>query len=320
MLPDILNYEPPNQSLWQGRQDSLPGERFFQRMKGYDLRVQSLEKDGREWVIIGFASDEGIKRNQGRNGARSGPDELRRQFAKLAACGGEHFIDVGNIICADENLEKAQEQLALIIDYCQQQGYKTIALGGGHEIAWGHFRGLTPKHPRLGIINFDAHFDLRAISHTNYGTSGTPFWQIEQYCQQNQQSFGYCCLGIQNYANTESLFTTANKYKVSYLTAAQINQSSFAWQTAFLDDFIFKHEAIYLTVCLDVFAESFAPGVSAPQALGLLPWQVLPLLKYIRQTGKVVSIDIAELSPPLDQGQQTSRLAATIMAELLEFN
>lgn len=320
MLPTIQHYEPPNQTLWQGRQDSLPGERFFQQVKLIDLRSQSLPEKGVETVIIGFSCDEGIRRNEGRPGAKDGPIELRRQFAKLATTYDKPLIDLGDIVCSDQQLEEAQEQLAAVIHYCHLLGYKTIALGGGHEIAWGHFSGLTPHYPKLGIINFDAHFDLRAISADKKASSGTPFWQIARYYQQHHQSFDYCCLGIQTFANTRSLFTTANKYKVSYLTASQINQSSFGWQTAFIDDFILNHQAIYLSICMDVFAESYAPGVSAPQALGLTPWQVLPLLKYITQTGKVISIDIAELSPPLDQGLKTSRLAASVMAELLEFN
>ena len=97
-------------------------------------------------------------------------------------------------------------------------------------------------------------------------------------------------------------------------------QQSLAWQFAFLDDFMLNLDYIYLSICLDVLAECYAPGVSAPQPLGLSPWQVIPLLKYIMQSGKVISLDIAELSPPLDQEQKTARLAALIIAELLNIN
>ena len=97
-------------------------------------------------------------------------------------------------------------------------------------------------------------------------------------------------------------------------------EQSLAWQFAFLDDFMLNLDNIYLSICLDVFAECFAPGVSAPQPLGLTPWQTLPLLKYIIQSGKVVSLDIAELSPALDREQKTARLAALIIAELLNTN
>ncbi|CEK11364.1 formimidoylglutamase [Legionella hackeliae] len=319
MISDLLDYDAPDASLWQGRKDSLPGERFFQRINFIDLRSQTLSPAQQDIAILGFCSDAGIRRNEGRIGAKEGPLKLREQFAKLPCHTLKHLFDVGNIICNGDQLEVAQQQLAKLVDYLQKKNFKTMVFGGGHEIAWGHFYGLTSKYPKLGIINFDAHFDLRPLIKENYGTSGTPFRQISQYCIQNQLPFSYCCLGIQALGNTKSLFIAADELNVSYLTAEQMHTESIAWQLAFLDSFLLSHDAIYLTICLDVFAECFAPGVSAPQPMGLTPWQALPLLKYILQTGKVVSFDIAELSPPLDNEQKTTRLAASLVAELLDY-
>lgn len=315
MLADVSNYIAPNTSFWQGRADTLDGERFFQCIQCVDVQSESLNK-AQHSVILGFCSDEGIRRNSGRTGAKEGPDQLRLQLGKLAYHGHQKFIDVGNIICSDDNLKLAQEQFSNLMAYCHQHTHHTIAFGGGHEIAWPHFLGLAQHYPKIGMINLDAHFDIRPpVNHI--GTSGTPFWQIKEYCDQHDRLFDYCCLGIQPTANTKSLLSRAQEWNISYLTGEQINQESFAWQTAFLDDFLLDHDTIYLSICLDVFSESFAPGVSAPQAIGLNPWKVLPLLKYIKQTGKVVSLDIAELSPPLDQHHKTARLAAMIIAEFL---
>lgn len=318
MFTELLNYEPTKQSIWQGRKDSLPGERFFQRVTVLDLANHELPASSHSTVFLGFCSDEGIQRNEGRVGAKTGPLHLREQLAKFACQSNQQFIDVGNIVC-ENDLETAQEQFAQLISYCHQKGNKTVAFGGGHEIAWGHFLGLTSHYPKLGIINFDAHFDLRPVNDRGYATSGTPFRQISEYCLQNQLNFDYCCLGIQKIANTQSLFDCAKELKVSYLSTEQINEESFAWQIAFLDEFILRHDSIYLSLCLDVFAECYAPGVSAPQAMGLTPGQALPLLKYILQTGKVVSLDVAELSPPLDEGKKTARLAASLVAEMLDY-
>jgi len=319
MLDDILNYELTNKTLWQGRKDSLAGERFFQHVECVDICSHSLA-NSKKPVFLGFCCDEGIRRNQGRIGAKAGPDALREQLAKLACHSSQQFQDVGNIVCSNGQLELAQQQFAKLLSHCHQHGLKTIAFGGGHEIAWAHFNGLTSHYPKIGIINFDAHFDLRPIAEGKSATSGTPFWQIKDYCQQNNLPFDYCCIGIQSVANTESLFERARDWEVSYITAEEVSQKSMVWQKAFLDEFMSRHDHLYLTICLDVFAECFAPGVSAPQALGLTPGQTLPLLKYIVQTGKVVSIDVAELSPLLDQHQKTSRLAAAIIAELLNLN
>lgn len=315
MLTKLQNYHPTSQALWQGRKDSLPGERFFQHVQCVDIRSSSLAGK-QQPILLGFCCDEGIRRNEGRVGASGGPDKLREQLARLACHSAQQFLDIGNVVCEDNDLETAQQQFAMLISHCHKLGLKTTAFGGGHEIAWAHFNGLAEHYPKIGIINFDAHFDLRPLCEGKYATSGTPFWQIKQYCQQAQLPFDYCCIGIQPPANTKSLFERAHDWRVRYLTAEQINVESYAWQIAFLDNFMQDHDYIYLSICLDVFADCFAPGVSATQSTGLTPWQVLPLLKYIAQTGKVISIDIAELSPALDQDQKTSRLAAIMIAEL----
>ncbi|MGQ3888817.1 formimidoylglutamase [Legionella sp. CNM-1927-20] len=318
MLLEINHYEPPIATIWQGRKDSLPHERFFQAIKPFDIRIHSLADIRSQIVFLGFSSDEGIKRNEGRPGAKTGPNVLREQLGKLPWHAKKPLYDLGNIVCNDGKLEVAQNEFAKIINQCHQHQCKTVAFGGGHEIAWGHFLGLSERYNKLGIINFDAHFDLRPVNAQNQSTSGTPFYQISQLCQSKNLPFSYCCLGIQPHANTESLFKLASDYQVSFLTAEQIYEQTIKQQIKFLNQFISKQDFLYLSICLDVFAEAYAPGVSAPQALGLLPWQALPLLKYIIQTGKVVSMDIAELAPQLDRGQKTAHLAAMLIAELLE--
>lgn len=317
MFANLSNYENANPSLWQGRNDTANKERFFQKIQFINTPGALITKE-KKTILIGFASDAGISRNLGRPGAKLGPDQIKAQLAKLPCTEELELIDLGNILCEEDNLESAQTQLAELIHFCHQQGHKTIALGGGHEIAWAHYQGLSTHYPKLGIINFDAHFDIRPYHKGQQGTSGTPFSQIAAYCETHQLPFNYSCIGIQKLGNTHSLFERAKQLNVNYLLAEEVYEQSLAWQFAFLDDFMLNLDHIYLTLCLDVFAECFAPGVSAPQPLGLTPWQILPLLKYIIQTGKVVSFDIAELSPPLDQDQKTTRLAAQIIAELLD--
>jgi formiminoglutamase len=319
MFSHLPNYEPAKPSLWQGRQDTKDAERFFQKIS-FINEEQELITSEQKTVFIGFASDAGITRNLGRPGAKLGPDQIKTQLAKLPCPKNHPYLDLGSIVCIDDELETAQAQLGQIISLCHQQGHRTIALGGGHEMAWGHYQGLAAHYPKLGIINFDAHFDLRPYGPGQPGTSGTPFSQIAAYCEEQERSFDYCCVGIQDFGNTPSLFRRAKELKVSYLTAEELARQSLAWQCAFLDEFMLNLDSIYLTICTDVLAECFAPGVSAPQPLGLSPWQILPLLKYIIQSGKVVSFDIAELSPPLDKEQKTARLVALIIAELLNCN
>lgn len=306
-------YRPTDPKVWAGRQDTDGSERFYQMVEclAADAPLPLLTD---AYALIGFACDEGIRRNAGRVGAAEGSQALRRAFAGLAARKAIKMIDLGDIVCVNNALEDAQQVLGEWVAAAQKQGAKTVVLGGGHELAYGHYLGLQNQGKNLGIINFDAHFDLRKADIAN---SGTPFLQIAEDRQRNGLPFHYNVLGIQETANTQSLFARADALKVDYLTAETMHNKSLAWQQAYLDDWILNVDAIYLSLCLDVFASAFAPGVSAPQALGLYPEQIMPLLKSLMQTGKVIGLDIAELSPQYDLDARTSKLAAQILAHLL---
>jgi formiminoglutamase len=76
-----------------------------------------------------------------------------------------------------------------------------------------------------------------------------------------------------------------------------------------------RHERIYLSICLDVFASAYAPGVSAPQPFGITPIQALPILRRLAESGKVIALDIVELAPNYDPSGITAKLAASLLNE-----
>lgn len=308
------HYVPPSKSHWYGREDAKPHERFYQCVKLIDLNKDKITATEDAVVLIGFQCDEGVKRNLGRVGAKLGPDAIRDKLGGMPLHRKLTLIDIGSIKCINGDLESAQRALAKLIHYAHENNLNTLVLGGGHEVAWGHYLGLKSHYPDLAIINFDAHFDLRK---TNQATSGTPFLQVAEDKKKEGNDFHYCCIGIQKTANSQALFKTAHDLEIAYLTAPTIHNNSIAWQKAFLDDFLNQHKHIYLSLCLDVFTQSAAPGVSAPQPFGLSPRETMPLLDYVMQTGKVISMDIAELSPPFDIDDRTARLASHIAAALI---
>lgn len=317
----LRNYQPPIPTNWQGRTDSQTAERFFQIVQCIDLQTETITfATTPTYGIIGFCVDEGIKRNLGRPGAAAGPSALRQALGKLPmhfpAC---NLNDYGDITCIGNDLESAQKSLGALVAELLQHNIQPLVFGGGHETAWGHYQGIAQAKPglNLGIINFDAHFDLRPLLADKKGTSGTPFLQIATARKNENLNFSYLCIGIQSTGNTQSLFNTAKALGVEYITAENIHLDANQISQNKLDQFIQQHEAIYVSVCLDVFASHVAPGVSAPQPLGLFPWQVIPLLRSIVAAKKYISFDIVELSPPLDYQNQTAQLAANLVAEYL---
>lgn len=287
-------YNPPNPEQWQG-----DGKRCHFIYS--DLRDEKEKKSS--VGILGFACDEGVRRNHGRLGAFEGPAAFREAFS-VSCSTIDSIYDFGDVTCLDGNLEASQKALGEAIDTILSKGIYPIVIGGGHEMAWGHFQGIERHYPNCAIINIDAHFDLRSLLKNNKGSSGTPFKQIANL---QNDDFSYYVIGIQESGNASELFQEANNLGVEYLFAKEIDKAP-----TFIDRIFENHDEIYLSVCLDAFATTFAPGVSAPQPLGLFPQQGLPLIKKIISSGKVISSDIAELSPPYDQDNRTACLAASI--------
>lgn len=311
-------YQLPQIDDWQGRPGSSFQDYFYQIVKLVDVTkpLESLEPG---FALLGFASDLGVKRNLGRAGAAEGPQAIKQALAGLAVHRQMNIYDVGSIFPMDDDLESAQEALAEVVQLLLKKNIKTIVLGGGHETAWGHYQGLAAflADKPLNIINFDAHFDLREPPADQKGNSGTPFRQIAADCNAKNLSFNYSCMGIQQQANTGYLFNVAEKLGVRHLLASDIHLKSLVYSEEFLASLLQSSMPVYLSLCLDVFSTCYAPGVSAPQAFGLSPWQVLPLVHQLLSSGKVLSIDIVELAPTLDPDLRTRKLAAGLLTEIL---
>jgi len=304
---------------WYCRKGAKPNQYHAQVLTAIDLNDRlPIQTPG--FAFLGFACDEGVKRNDGREGARQGPKAFMEQFTGLPVRQADHLYDAGTVVC-DDDLSLVQEALGTGVERLLKAGLTPLVIGGGHETAWGHYQGIEKflGNQSLAIINFDAHFDLRPIPKDNVGTSGTPFRQIAMKCKKGKKAFDYYCFGIQQNANTKSLFSTAKKLNVEYVLAETMHQRGAEYFIPLIEKIADEHDAIYLSICMDVFSASIAPGVSAVQPFGLMPMQVLPLLKAIASTKKVVSMDIVELAPKYDIHSQTSKLAAYLAAELINF-
>lgn len=319
-------YAPTDKHSWTGRIDSNEGDlgqRWHQKVKLIDLsteKIPSLKKEVLGIVILGFKCDEGVRRNKGRTGAAEGPEALRKACSNHANHFHENTLlfDGGNVICIDGDLESAQSELRSYISKIRSSGYYPFVFGGGHEVAYPHFMGIIdsfPKNKSIGIINIDAHFDLRIPEER--ASSGTPFYQISEECTSLGLPFKYLCIGIQQSSNTQALFKRAIEHGVEYILSEDINDLTSEVYISKIDQFIESIDYVYLTVCLDVFDISIAPGVSAPSVLGLKGEFMVKMLQKLMNSGKVISTDIAELNPSLDQNEMTAKLAAKLVYEII---
>ncbi|WP_282035533.1 formimidoylglutamase [Saccharicrinis aurantiacus] len=307
------NHIPASKELWQGRATSVDNEYWYQII---DCLQPTDSLSNYNYAIVGYACHEGVKRNQGRLGAAEGPDAIRNKLAKVPV----HFSDIkiadaGNIPCVDNNMEACQDAYAKVITQALKAQCFPVGIGGGHDIAYATFKGIwnsfeADNKPKIGIINFDAHFDFRVK--IEVGNSGTPFYQI---IEEHPKNVEYLAIGIQQQGNTRALFNYAESKKLSFIPWENCEEygDGFEKIKAELNQFASKVDHLYITIDLDAFSSAFAPGVSAPSALGITPKFALKVLTELLSSQKVIALDIAELNPSLDQDNVTAGLAARMI-------
>lgn len=313
---DQTRHQVADMSLWQGRVDNEEGElarRWHQQVQA------AADEQAPGLVLLGFCCDAGVLRNQGQVGAAAGPQALRSATANLAWHLHTPLYDGGDVYCHADELEAAQALYSHKVATFMDAGHRVIGLGGGHEIAYASFSGLVehlnrqPTSPRIGIINFDAHLDLRRSAKAS---SGTPFNQCAALCESLGLPFHYTCIGVSRYHNTDALFERASQLGTRIVLDEQLNNWDIQPLMTALDQAIDEVDVLYVTVCLDVLPASLAPGVSAPAGRGMDLGLLEYALERIKASNKIMMADIAELNPARDRHSSTARVAARLLARL----
>lgn len=318
-------YEPADMTVYSGRvdaQDGTLGHRWHQIIRPLEppYRTDTGEADRPSVVFLGFASDEGVRRNQGRVGAWQGPRVIKRALSNLPAPASLRLYDGGEVL-GSENLEASQRELGEMIERILAAGHFPLVLGGGHEVAYGSYLGLrgllSDRQASLGIVNFDAHFDLRK---EHRATSGTPFSDIAEDMHRGAGRFRYFPIGISRCANTRFLFKRAEELNVSYVEDYEAVPERLGELCARVHRFAEDCTHLYVSVDADVLPAYAMPAVSAPAVPGVDFAVVSGLLRYLlsRHADKVSIVDIAEFSPRHDTDGLGERTIARLVFDIVD--
>jgi formiminoglutamase len=302
---------------WLGRHSD--SQLYWHELVQLVADMQIKEGQDPKVALLGYAVEAGVIRNGGRSGAKDGPDSIRNMLGPLANHLNDavSVYDYGNIVVEDDDLDAAQLLMRDTIYACLQENHLPVILGGGHDAAYPHYLGiqkyLETTGQTVGIINFDAHFDLRPLI-DGKGHSGSPFFQI---ANQFSNSFNYLVLGIQKASNPKTLFETASSLHCNFLEIEQFNIAHWDQVKNSITDFIGSVDKVYVSIDLDGFSSAYAPGVSAPSPLGFTPEIVWKALDVIIQSNKLLSVDIVELNPTFDPDNATARLGARCLEHIV---
>jgi formiminoglutamase len=278
-------------------------------------------------VIVGFPQDEGVRRNFGRPGAAEAPLAIRSYLWRLVSTAWDSTtptdlgtappLDIGNIRITG-SLEDSQEALGRVVGTLLRLGTVPIVLGGGHEAAYGHYLGYVNAGRKVGIINLDAHLDLRPPI-DGRGHSGSPFRQAMEYPPQPLAGKHYACLGIQPQAVSFAHLRYAQERGCLVHTAGEL-QTVAAQERLLarkLERFRKEGCSVYLSIDADVVHERDVPGVSAPNPLGVPGYQIVGAASLAGTMPWVSSVDLVEINPRYDRDNQSARWAALVIWNFL---
>ncbi|MFW6192788.1 MAG: formimidoylglutamase [Gemmatimonadota bacterium] len=268
-------------------------------------------------VLVGFPSDEGVRRNGGRPGAAEAPTELRRRLYGLtpdARTGGGRMerllrrtLDAGDVRVTGD-VEADQERLGEVVGRWLSEGAFVVVLGGGHETAFGHFLGHVAAGLEPEILNWDAHPDVRPVGEGG-AHSGSPFRQA--LLHPSGACRGYTVAGLLPHAVSAAHRRFLEERGCEVVWRARIGAST--------PDELFGglSDPALASFDLDAVDQAWAPGVSAPAAGGLDPEVWLAAAEAAGRAEQVRSVDVVELNPRFDPDGRTARLAAVTVWRLL---
>ncbi|WP_298405742.1 formimidoylglutamase [uncultured Chloroflexus sp.] len=280
--------------------DRRLGEVVIPGVAGYDSAAV---------VILGCPQDLGVQRNRGRAGAAQGPTAIRRCFYRLGVAG---MVDLPICDLGDVPVEGELEAIhALHRDVAAQiiaDGKLLMSLGGGNDISLPDMAALAVAAPVPALaINIDAHYDVRADQPAN---SGTPYRQLIESGLIDPHR--YWVIGAQLHANSP-VYTAYLRERGA--TIVELSEARRAGVAATVRALLAASDAASIGwgFDLDVVQSAEAPGVSAPNPLGMSGDELVALAMVAGADPRTRLIEFSELNPQYDIDDRTARLAAVAL-------
>lgn len=275
------------------------------------VNLEDLDQHPSDIVIVGYPDDDGISLNGGRPGAQVAPREIRRALYKmtphLQAKRLPKILDLGEMINRIHPLAERHETGKNTIALLNKKKRRWISLGGGHDYGFADTAGFVEAHAGNAVVlNFDAHMDVRPIDKGL--NSGTPFFRaLTDYAGK----FAFAEIGIQNQCNSVAHVRWAQEKGAEVFTLDEVEEKGLL---NCVKTFMQAHagKKVFISLDIDAFNSSEAPGCSQSWATGLRAKEFLPCLDWLVANHDVQGMGIYEVSPPLDPDNRTAKLAALI--------
>ncbi len=273
--------------------------------------------------ILGAPFDAGT---QWRAGARFGPRGVREASTLLSfghAGANDHeddrtslpgstkIVDIGDADIVHTDTEKSHANIEAGVRAILKVGALPVVIGGDHSVNIPCIRAFSEEEP-FHILQIDAHLDFVDERHGVRHGHGNP---MRRAAEQGQVT-GLTQVGIRNVSSTaREGYEDARRMGSDILSVRQAR----ALGARGVADRIPEGARVYVTLDIDAFCPSIAPGTGTPSHGGFLYYEVLELLQQVARTHAVVGFDLVEVAPDYDPTGSTAILAAQITLNFLGF-
>lgn len=274
-------------------------------------------------AIIGAPFDAGT---QYRSGARFGPRGVREAstlFAFGHAGAYDHeddatylgedvkIVDMGDADIIHTDTVKSHANIEYAVRQALKGGALPVTIGGDHSINIPCINAFDDQGP-IHILQIDAHLDFVDERHGVRNGHGNPMRRAADHAYVT----GLTQLGIRNVSSTaKEGYDYARSVGSDILSVRQVRALGAEGVVARIP----KGAQLYVTIDIDAFCPSIAPGTGTPSHGGFLYYDVLEILQGVAKHHDVVGIDLVEVAPDYDQSGTTTILAAQLLLNFLGF-
>lgn len=269
-------------------------------------------------ALIGVPFDGGTSY---RPGSRFGPRRIREQSAMIRPYNPVldvspfdrlRVADFGDLSVNPLSIEDSYRRITQGLQPVLVHGAIPICIGGDHSILLPILRAIHAAHGPVALVQLDAHSDTWDQYWGSKYSHGTP---VRRAIEEGLLAEPYILqVGLRGQLYGPEDMDYCREHHISVITAEEFHAHGLALVRDKLRPL--GNRKTYLTLDIDVVDPAFAPGTGTPQVGGLSSMQILELVRALKNLN-LVGCDLVEVSPPYDNGDITSLLAANLLFEQL---
>lgn len=280
-------------------------DQYLERKASFMASRSQLDKCSK--VLLGIPMD---STTSFRPGTRHAPYRVREvsealeEYSVYQDCSLDEiaFYDAGDVIIPFGNVKESLQRIEQVAEAFLLLDKKIFSIGGEHLVSYPIIKAYQRQYPSLCVIQMDAHADLREEYLGETLSHATVMRRVLE-CIGDKNLFQ---LGIRSGTREEFQYAArkSNLYINRFFdTVDEIKNT-------------IQDRPVYISLDIDVLDPAFAPGTGTTEAGGITSRELLRTLHALADLN-VVGFDMVEISPPYDQGDNTSILGAKMIREAL---